>query len=31
MMSERLRRERERHGYLALHSLLPLGTKVSVQ
>ncbi|KAI5573246.1 hypothetical protein POPTR_010G077000v4 [Populus trichocarpa] len=27
MMSERLRRERERHGYLALHSLLPLGTK----
>ncbi|KAB5537606.1 hypothetical protein DKX38_015139 [Salix brachista] len=27
MMSERLRRERERNGYLALHSLLPLGTK----
>ncbi|KAF9673521.1 hypothetical protein SADUNF_Sadunf10G0032900 [Salix dunnii] len=26
-MSERLRRERERNGYLALHSLLPLGTK----
>ncbi|CAK7327189.1 unnamed protein product [Dovyalis caffra] len=27
MMSERVRRERERNGYLALHSLLPLGTK----
>ncbi|KAJ6981591.1 hypothetical protein NC653_024860 [Populus alba x Populus x berolinensis] len=25
-----LRRERERHGYLALHSLLPLGTKILI-
>ncbi|KAJ4844592.1 hypothetical protein Tsubulata_011011 [Turnera subulata] len=27
IMSERLRREREKQGYLALHSLLPSGTK----
>ena len=30
-MSERLRRQRERNGYLALNSLLPHDTKVSYQ
>lgn len=29
MMSERTRREREKKGYLTLHAMLPLGTKVS--
>lgn len=28
MMSERMRREKQKQSYVALHSLLPLGTKV---
>lgn len=28
MMSERMRREKQKNGYLALHSMLPIGTKV---
>lgn len=30
MISERMRRERQKQSYLALHRLLPLGTKVSI-
>ena len=29
MINERMRREKEKHSYSALHSLLPPGTKVS--
>lgn len=28
-ISERMRREKEKNGYLALHAMLPLGTRVS--
>jgi hypothetical protein len=28
MMNERVRRERQKQSYMALHSMLPLGTKV---
>lgn len=30
MINERMRREREKQNYLALHSMLPLGTKVFI-
>lgn len=29
MLSERMRREKQKHNYMRLHSLLPSGTKVS--